>query len=473
LPVKAPEPRKSVSAVPSTSKPGTGFFSQLHLFKKTSPAPKVVEKKSDFSRKDLVGLLSSHAPEFKTCRDTVLRGNKRYVVHYSLDSALQKCGETLFRQYHPKYGAYIAMEPATGRVVSMFSYTREGEDSIGERLYCRSIFPAASVFKTVTAAGAIEKGHVSPESTFSLAGRRYTLYKFQLKPELASYQDITLADAYCMSINPVFGRIGLYVLGREGLAEYMRKFGFNRAVPFDLDNENPTADENLKDSLLVIAEAASGFNTVTRISPLFGALIASSVAENGVMPTPSLVDSICLDSCAVYRGVHEPLRNPIKESTAAALKEMMMRVAQKGTARHSFRYARNSKCFNDVEYGGKTGSVDEDTLGKIDWFVGFALHKSDPKQRLAVGVVTVHDEYWTVHSSYIAEELFKTFLRKMQKTEKDEVRILAAGDRRPEPKEVVVAHHGVDTAVKTPDAQETTGEADSDTTETEEDEESN
>jgi penicillin-binding protein A len=383
-------------------------------------------KAGGFSREHVFDLLKAHSPFFQSCQDTVSNQHGRYVVYYSIDTVLSNCGETLLKRYHPKYGALVVMEPGSGRVLSLVSYSREGEDSLGDNLYCQSIFPAASIFKTITAAGAIEKGHVSPESTFSLAGRRYTLYKFQLAPELRSFEDVSLADAFAMSINPVFGRIGIYVLGRAGLAEYMRKFGFNSQIPFDRENEGPLANENIQDSLLVIAETASGFNTVTRISPLFGALLASSIAEKGVMPVPSIVDSVRkLDSDVVYRVSPRPWRRPIQENTACELKELMMRVVRQGTARSSFRYIKNSAFFNDVEYGGKTGTVDEDELGKIDWFIGFARHKDNPKQRLAVGIVTVHDEFWTVHSSFIGEELFRTHIRRMQKTEKKENRILA------------------------------------------------
>jgi penicillin-binding protein A len=187
-----------------------------------------------------------------------------------------------------------------------------------------------------------------------------------------------------------------------------------------LDNAVSFADENIKDSILTIAETASGFNNSTKISPLFGALIASSISECGAMPTPTLIDSVVLlDSCALYRAVPQEWRAPIKENTAMEVKALMMRVVQHGTARRSFNYIRNSKFFDEVEYGGKTGTVDNDDIGKVDWFVGFARDKTNPLKRLAVGIVTVHDEYWTVHSSYIAEELFRIYFRGFNKGKKE------------------------------------------------------
>jgi penicillin-binding protein A len=372
-----------------------------------------------FSHDDVVNMLRKYPPCFRNACDTIKDEDNRYIFHYSIDFSVQNCGETLLKRYHPKYGALIALDPGTGRVVAAVSYTREGEDPLWDRLFCKSIFPSASTFKTVVAAGAIEKAHICPDSKFPLAGRRYTLYKFQLAPNLQSGQDVSLEEAYSLSINPIFGRIGIYTLGIDGIKEYMGKFGFNSAVPFDLDNENPIAHEAIEDTLMRIAEVASGFNRETRMSPLFGSLIASSVCEKGRMQVPYCVDSVTvMDTATVYRAAQRPWRTPMLESTASQLKFLMTRVVEYGTARHAFTYARHSSCFDDVDYGGKTGSIDVDSLGKVDWFIGFACHVSDPRQRIAVGVVTVHDQFWTVHSAYIGEELFRTYIHEIQAAEK-------------------------------------------------------
>jgi penicillin-binding protein A len=403
-------PRRAEKSAPHR----TSFLGFLKLPRLARPQKRLV-----LSRDDLTVFLRDHPPTLLSRRDTVVADNVRYVVHYSLDTALQRGAEKLLARYHPKYGAVVALDPGTGRVGALVSYTREGEPPLGNTLYCKSIFPAASIFKTITAAAAIERANVSPESTFALTGRRYTLYKFQLAPIVRFSEDVSLEEAYAMSINPIFGRIGVYVLGAAGLKEYMRKFGFNAPVPFDMENEMPVANDNFPDSLLSIAETASGFNCVTRISPLFGALLAASVSEKGVMPVPTLVDSISRsDSSVAYRASPQTWRTPMRESTASRLRELMARVVRTGTARSSFVYARNSACFSDVEYGGKTGSVDEDDLGKIDWFIGFARHVIDPRQRIAVGVLTVHDQYWTVHSSFVGEELFRIYFRGLQRADK-------------------------------------------------------
>jgi len=119
------------------------------------------------------------------------------------------------------------------------------------------------------------------------------------------------------------------------------------------------------------------------------------------------------DSC-IYRARKETWRVPIKENTSSELRKMMKGVSRYGTARKSFRYIRQSERFTNIEYGGKTGSVDKDGIGRVDWFMGFGRNPDDQSQRIAVGVLTVHGSNWTVHSSFIAAELIRIHLRTLQ-----------------------------------------------------------
>jgi len=415
-------PRAEAPPVKTARRPDQSFFGSFGFFN-----PGISERNFSFS--DLSELLKRHPPNLNALRDTVIAGRKKYVLHYSFDTTVLRCGETLLKQYHPKYGALVALEPASGRVLALVSYTRDSEPPLGDHLFARSLYPAASVFKTVTAAAAFEKGNMAPDSKLPLTGRRYTLYKFQLKEDLAAYDPVSLTDAYSYSINPVFGRIGVYALGPALIREYFEKFGFNSRIPFELDNEPAVAGISDRDSAVAVAEIASGFNQKTKMSPLFGALLAAAVSEKGRMPVPFFVDSVtCGDSCVIYRAAPRLWRVPMRESTASKLRAMMESVVRYGTARNSFRYIKHSACFDGIEYGGKTGSVDEDKLGKVDWFVGFAANPADPRQRIAVGVVTVHDQYWTVHSSYIGAEIFRKFIRRTQSEEKAASKIEMTGD---------------------------------------------
>jgi penicillin-binding protein A len=300
--------------------------------------------------------------------DTLQDRGGRIAVHYSVDTMLQRYGRMLMARYHPKYGAIVLLEARSGRVLSLVSYCNDDEPYLGRHLYCRDFFPAASVIKTMVAAAGIEKGHLSPSSKMRHTGRNHTLYKSQLESDLEVYRTVTLASAFARSVNPVFGRIGIYVLGREGLREYADRFGFDQPIPFEL----PTDEATLApcDSTFAQAEVASGFNQKTRIPALFGALMAAGVCEQGTIPRPSLVDSMvdARSGRLLYRAGAVPWRKAVEPTTAERVARMMRGVVRYGTARKSFSVVKNTRRFRNLEFGGKTGSVDKDGVGRVDWF---------------------------------------------------------------------------------------------------------
>lgn len=400
---------------PPENKNSENLLSCVNSGSKNAPRIKV-GKTLDFEDvKELVNTfgISSISPK-KVC----LNGKDTLHLSLSADTALQSYSRRLLERYRPRYGAVAALDPVSGRVLCLVSYTHEGEKDRGNDLYLKSIFPAASVFKTVTAAAAIEQANMNARSTIAHAGRNHTLYKFQLEKELERQREVTLESAFAYSINPVFGRIALFNLKEGALKDYGNRFGFNSPIPFELDNE--INEMFSPDSDFAIAELASGFNQQTSISPLFGALIASAVSEDGFIPRPTIVDTVWSSKrdTTLYVRSTEIWRKALNRSTANELKRIMMKVPIYGTARKSFRTLRRSTVYNVYEYGGKTGSVSKQGLGRVDWFVGFARHPHVKDRRIALGVVTTHGAYWTVHSSYIASELMLDFIRSKEKEAK-------------------------------------------------------
>lgn len=358
------------------------------------------------------GFFSHHQPVLTSCSDTFRTGGRAVVAFFSLDTALQSDIVRMIKRYRPRYGAAVVMDPENGRILALVSYRHDSVPDIDERLYLRNIFPAASIYKTVTAAAAIETAQYSAKTCIPVAGRNHTLYKFQLKKSSPSWGERSFEDAFAYSINPVFARIGMYDVGKKNFENYSLKFGFNSAVPFDLavDSSHVAVPD---DTSYAMAELASGFNLETTLSPVHGALIAAAVSENGRMPVPRVVDSVCSlnDGKCLYRLKPEVWKTPINSSTAGELRSMMSRTVERGTCRKAFKVLKKCGWSSDLDYGGKTGSLDVDSLGKIDWFIGFASSENVPDRRLAVAVITVHGRLWNVHSSFIGAEIFRKYFR--------------------------------------------------------------
>ncbi len=359
----------------------------------------------------VASLLAQCQPRLICDRDTFQADGISVVVWYSLDTALQNFIGRMLKQYRPRYGAMVVMNARSGRVLSMVSYRHDSLPDLGSRMFLRSIFPAASIYKIVTAAAAIETARYSATTPVPVAGRNHTLYRSQIRKTISPWNELPFEDAFAYSINPAFARIGMYVVGRETLEEYGRRFGFNARIPFELaaDSSKVLVPD---DTSYAMAELASGYNRRTTLSPLHGALIAGTVVEDGAMPEPRLVDSICrTDGQCLYRSQPQVWKNSMRSATACELQTMMNRVVEVGTCRKTFRLLRRCAWSQGIEYGGKTGSIDVDSMGKIDWFIGFAVDRDEPDRSLAVGIVTVHGRLWTVHSSYLGAEIFRKALR--------------------------------------------------------------
>lgn len=384
-----------------------------------APAPggDTVAAGDQLSFDDVARMLRANTPSLNAPTHRVGRGRTARVAHLSVDTMLQRYGRVLMRRYHPKYGAIAMLEASTGRVLSLVSYVNEGEPFLGRDLYCRSYFPAASVYKVVTAAGGMERGRLNPLSTMRHSGKNHTLYKDQLQSSLRHYRTVTMADAFAYSYNAVFGRIGIYVLGEAGLMEWSSRFGFEQTIPFELPAD--TCRVGAYDSAFGQAEVASGFNQQTSISPLFGALMAAGIAERGRIPRPFVVDSVTAGGERLYAAHPQVWKLAMREETAEHMVSLMRKVVRYGTARESFRYVKQSHRFRDLEYGGKTGSVDKDGVGRVDWFVGFVRGADEPESRVGIGVVTVHGPLWTVRSSYVAAEMLRAHIRALEARQRE------------------------------------------------------
>jgi peptidoglycan glycosyltransferase len=350
-------------------------------------------------------------PAMENTLDTVYAGKDTIYRYYTIDTTLQKHAERLFGQYCPQYGIAAIVHPQSGRVLALASYTHDSARVLGDHLCLRSFLPAASLFKTVVAAAAIEKAGYVDSTAIPVKGRNHTLYKSQLKRHIEPWNEVEFGEAYARSINPVFARIGMYALGQTTLNEYSTRFGFNDCIPFEMATDTSRVAVP-PDTSYAMAECASGFNRITTLSALHGALVSAVALTGGTMPQPRLIDSIVhRNGRCLYRGEFRLWKSAVTASTAVQLRTIMVRVVEHGTARRSFRTFKWNRWSSEVEVGGKTGSLSVDTLGKIDWFTGYAALRDDRKTSLALAVAMVHGRIWTVHSAYIAAEIVKGYFR--------------------------------------------------------------
>jgi cell division protein FtsI/penicillin-binding protein 2 len=329
-------------------------------------------------------------------------------LHTSFDQEYQQRVQERLRGSMALGGVVAALDPRTGRILALASYNEAAEKPVA---FFWKAYPAASVFKIVTAAAALETGCLEPESVMDYTGRNHTLYRRDLSQKTYTWSNrMTLEKAFAKSVNPVFGKIGIHALGRKTLQEYGSAFFFGLALPGEVPFE--TSRLQVPEDDLGIAEVASGFNRRTKVTPLHAAWMSALIASDGAAPVPWLVESVqAEDGEEVYRHREEIPVRVLSPKTARDMRALMEATIEAGTCQRSFRARSRDSRLRSVVFGGKTGNINNktDTI-KYDWFTGYARTESgeDP---LALSVVMIHGRLLGHRANAIAYDLFRAYFR--------------------------------------------------------------
>jgi cell division protein FtsI/penicillin-binding protein 2 len=335
------------------------------------------------------------------------KGGENFDIRSSLDKALQDYILRLLQRSRTLQAAVVVLSPDDGRVIAMANYDKKGN---GENLCVKADFPAASIFKIVSAAAAIESAGYTPDQTVFFQGRRHTLYKQQLKQTVNRYTNRTdFAKAFASSINAVFGKLGIHDLGQGLMADYAGRFLFNRAIPFDFPVEMSTIQ--VPDDDYGLAEIASGFNRKTLISPLHAAMLAAVVVNNGIMMAPWLVERVSnISGELLYQRKAVRLASPVSRKTAEDLKVLMRGTVLYGTCRKSFQPLRRKKSFRNVDLGAKTGTInDKRDQFKFDWLMGYVVPRNGLSP-ISFAVLGIHGEKLGLRSNELGRYIIKYYL---------------------------------------------------------------
>jgi peptidoglycan glycosyltransferase len=310
-------------------------------------------------------------------------------------------------------GAVVALDPRTGALQAMVSmpsfdpnplvnhdtkaaeaaYRKLERDKSGP-LKNRALGetkPPGSTFKVIDAAAALENGYrqdsaIPAGSTYQPPQTNQVIRN--AAAGICPESQVTLREALTESCNTGFARLGVQ-LGGNVLKDMARKFGFEdeELTCGRLDGEGiPVAASRTGDMQrpdggedpAVVAQSAIGQRDV-RMTPLQGAMIAATVANDGRQMRPYLVQRLLgPDRRPIETASPEQLRRPVSSQVAGDLREMMVSVVENGTGTR----ARIS----GYTVGGKTGTAQAgENEPDHGWFIGFVMNKDgQPLSAVAV-----------------------------------------------------------------------------------------
>jgi peptidoglycan glycosyltransferase len=384
-------------AVPAARDAVTGIFARF------TPSPSTAEAKKAPESSFMVA--SSLIEEATGPSDQLTaRTIEGELLHYTILGGLQQRVHDFLAKNQVPYGAFVAVEPATGRILAMTAHSsvEPGWSKSG----CFNLYPMASLFKIITASAALESRKITPETVIEFRGKatsenpRY----WEASPKGRNNRtDVTYAMG--KSINPVYGRLACDIAGKNSVMECVDRFGFNQPLLPGTSAKVSTAAEPESSHGLMLMGA--GLDHEVKISPLHAAVMMAAIANGGRMMAPGLTDRIT-DRKGQRKEEFAPreIRRLVTPETAASLTRMLSSTVTSGTSRRAF-HDRRGRPRLKVDVAAKTGSITgSDPRGNYSWFAAFAPAHNP---RIALVALVINQEKWRIKSSQVGELALEEF----------------------------------------------------------------
>ena len=333
-----------------------------------------------------------------------------------------------------KCGAAVVMNPRTGKVYALASQPSYDPNLVEKHFNqieapgapCRpaapllnratnGLFTPGSTFKVVTATAALDAHKFTPESTFDDPG--YCIEYGKQVSNAASpdgpveaFGQVTFAQGLQHSINSVFCNIGKSI-GAGLILDYAKKFGFYEDPPLETPADEKSPSGLYHGGRLFFpphpatqvdpGRMAFGQETLA-VTPLQMAMVASTVANNGVAMEPQVVDRVVDSGGKTIVRVHpQRLRRVMSRRTADEITSMMVAAVNDGTG--------GAAAISGIPVAGKTGTAETGNSGiNTTWFICFAP-AYHPQVAVAVTLENQHGFGGTT-AAPIAKQLMQAVL---------------------------------------------------------------
>lgn len=288
-------------------------------------------------------------------------------------------------------GTAVVTDPTTGEILAMASVApdRRGEVvPIGDNRAVTAVYEPGSVMKLVTVAGALEAGVVEPDTTFTVPDAITIADKTFTEHDPHGTVQWTVDDILAHSSNVGTIKIGK-ALGREGIEDSFRRFGFGERTALGFPNEQdgylpPVADWwSTSIGTIPIGHGVSA-------TPLQVLMAYNVIANRGTYVPPRLVRGTV--DAEGERHLRPPAegRRVVSERTADEVNLMLRDVVASGTGTEaSVRgYTPGGKTGTARKVQPSGGYLNENGVTEyVSSFVGFV-----PAEDPVFSVIVVIDE---------------------------------------------------------------------------------
>ena len=322
--------------------------------------------------------------------DLLSRKNPGDTVVTTLNAHLQQVAYDALGSHN---GAVIALDPATGDILTWVSkpdfdpntlgtdWAEIIGDSSNSQLVNRvsqGRYPPGSVFKIITALAYYKVHGTFDDFSYECTGEctidDQTVHCFE--GNVHGVQNFE--QAFANSCNCAFTQMG-YDLGADALKSAAESVLFNKDISCELHSNASSFALTYESELMELMQTSFGQGK-TLVTPYHMALLASAIANDGVIMLPTLIDRIeSAEGEIVSEKGPVSYTRILTADEAASLKRLMVGVVTGGSAS-----ALSGRGYNAA---GKTGSAEyvksDGSIGTHSWFVGI-LEPSHPELVIAV-----------------------------------------------------------------------------------------
>ena len=282
-----------------------------------------------------------------------------------------------------KSGAAVVLNYKTGEILALVSLPVFDPENITQADKANTLHPfwnralqstlaPGSTFKIITTASALENLNNITSHVFTCTGATKVLDQVIHDYKKAQHGKLTLEKAFTVSCNNAFAQCAL-LLGDTALRKTAEDFGFNDNFLFrDIVVENsvyPTTNRNDVE----VAWSGAGQSQIGA-TPLHMAMVAASIANDGVMMEPRLLVRVQSPAGVVrLRYSQKVYRRTVSTEIAKTLQSYMLNVVASGTG--------SAARVTGLTIAGKTGSAEAAIDGANvthAWFVGYIADDSLP-----------------------------------------------------------------------------------------------
>lgn len=332
----------------------------------------------------------------------------------TLDYRLQ---EAAYQALGDNRGAVIAMEPSTGKILTMVSKpdfdpntiadnwesiisNTDSENSVLVNRVTQGLYPPGSTFKILTTLEYLRENanyeDYHYDCTGSIAMDNTEIHCY----DNAVHGAENLQKSFAKSCNTSYANIGLG-LNKTRFAGLCKELLFDTDLPVSYPSNKSSFVLDSKSNADEVTQMAIGQGE-TLVTPMHMALITSAIANNGTLMRPSIIDHT-----ENYRGVMVkkfnflPYGTLLSESEAKKMQEFMSLVVSEGTG--------SKLSGQSYHAAGKTGSAEFSNIkGESHaWFTGYA--STEEKGSIVVTVIVENGGAGSTVAVPIARQVFDTY----------------------------------------------------------------